>query len=153
MERKKSRWSFFTSGYLILVLAFIYLPILYVMVFSFNDSKSMIAFEGFSLRWYEAMFANREMLESIYYTVVVALIATAVTLFFGQWIYAMLGLGLYYVVIGFAFTRFVHASFTNGVFDRFINSRIEGVQINRGLAKEEDEDFTEEDEPTDDIQA
>ena len=79
MERKKSRWSFFTSGYLILVLAFIYLPILYVMVFSFNDSKSMIAFEGFSLRWYEAMFANREMLESIYYTVVVALIATAVS--------------------------------------------------------------------------
>ena len=79
MERKKSRWSFFTSGYLILVLAFIYLPILYVMVFSFNDSKSMIAFEGFSLRWYEAMFANREMLESIYYTVIVALIATAVS--------------------------------------------------------------------------
>ena len=79
MERKKSRWRFFSSGYLILVLLFIYLPILYVMVFSFNDSKSMIAFSGFSLRWYEAMLENREMLESIYYTVVVALIATGVS--------------------------------------------------------------------------
>ncbi len=86
-------------------------------------------------------------------TLIPALIATAVTLFLGQWVYAMLGLGLYYIVIGFAFTRFVHASFTNGVFDRFINSRIEGAVVNRGLAKEEDEDFTEEDEPTDDIQA
>ena len=66
-------------GDLILVMLFIYLPILYVMVFSFNDSKSMISFSGFSTRWYEAMFENREMLESIYYTVVVALIATAVS--------------------------------------------------------------------------
>ena len=47
------------------MLLFIYLPILYVMVFSFNDSKSMISFSGFSFRWYEAMFENREMLESI----------------------------------------------------------------------------------------
>ena len=79
MEKKKSGWRFFTGGYLLLVLAFIYLPILYVMVFSFNDSKSMISFSGFSLRWYEAMLENREMLESIYYTVVVAVIATAVS--------------------------------------------------------------------------
>ena len=79
MEKKKSGSRFFTSGYLILVMLFIYLPILYVMVFSFNDSKSMISFSGFSTRWYEAMFENREMLESIYYTVVVALIATAVS--------------------------------------------------------------------------
>ena len=79
MERKKSVWNFFTSGYLILVLAFIYLPILYVMVFSFNDSKSMISFAGFSTRWYEEMFQNREMLESIWYTVLVALIATGVS--------------------------------------------------------------------------
>ena len=79
MERKKSPWRFLTSGYLILVLLFIYVPILYVMVFSFNDSKSMISFSGFSTRWYEAMFENREMLESIYYTVIVAVIATVVS--------------------------------------------------------------------------
>ena len=79
MERRSFGWKFFTSGYLILVLAFIYLPILYVMVFSFNSSKSMITFEGFSLRWYEALLENREMLESIYNTVRVAVIATVVS--------------------------------------------------------------------------
>ena len=79
MEAKKKRWNFFTSGYLVLVLAFIYLPILYVVVFSFNEGKSMLTFSGFSLRWYEAMFENREMLESIKYTVIVAVVATVVS--------------------------------------------------------------------------
>ncbi len=83
MKKKKSAWNFFTSGYLILVLLFIYLPILYVMVFSFNESKSMTTFSGFSLKWYENMINNREMLESIRTTVIVALIATGVSTVIG----------------------------------------------------------------------
>ena len=79
MRTKKSLLERFCSAYLLVILLFIYLPILYVIVFSFNDSKSMISFSGFSLRWYEAMLENREMLESIKYTVIVALIATAVS--------------------------------------------------------------------------
>ncbi len=81
---EKSRgWTFFTSGYLILVLLFIYLPIAYVMVFSFNDSKSMIKFSGFSLRWYEEMINNPDMLESLKYTVIIAVIATVVSTVIG----------------------------------------------------------------------
>ncbi len=83
MERKKRGWRFFTSGYLVLVLAFIYLPIFYLMLFSFNDSKSMISFSGFSLRWYHELLENREMLQSIWYTVLVALIATGVSTVIG----------------------------------------------------------------------
>ena len=64
--------SLFSRFYLLLVLAFFYLPILYVVVFSFNDSKSLSKFTGFSLQWYEKMFANRTIMESIYYTVVIA---------------------------------------------------------------------------------
>ena len=78
-KKKKSRWSFFSSGYLLLVLLFIYLPIFYVVLFSFNDSKSLTNFSGFSLRWYESMFQDRTMLQSIYYTVLVAVIATLVS--------------------------------------------------------------------------
>ena len=83
MQKKTHFWNFFTSGYLILVLMFIYLPILYVMVFSFNDSKSMATFTGFSLRWYENMFKDRTMLESIYVTLIVAVIATVVSTVIG----------------------------------------------------------------------
>ena len=66
-------------------------------------------------------------------------ICLAVFMFTGSLI-ALLVLAIYYVLIGFALARFVYASFTNGVFDRFINSHMEGVEINRGLAMEEDLD-------------
>ena len=79
MSKKKSPGRFLSSCYLILILLFIYLPIGYVVLFSFNESKSLTNFTGFSLRWYENMFNDRTMLESIYYTVVVAVVATLVS--------------------------------------------------------------------------
>ena len=69
--------------YLALVILFFYLPIVYVVFFSFNDSRSLTNFTGFSLQWYEKMFANRTMMESIYYSVVIAIIATIVSTIIG----------------------------------------------------------------------
>lgn len=77
-----------------------------------------------------------------------ALIALVVFFFTGT-MYAILFIALYYILFGYAMTRFVFASFTNGVFDRFINRNIEGVEVDRGLSKEdddEDEDETENEE-------
>lgn len=51
---------------------------------------------------------------------------------------------MYYVLFGFAFSRFITASYTNAQFDKYINSRIEGAQVNRGLAEEDDEDYEDE---------
>ncbi len=61
---------------------------------------------------------------------------------------ALLALVAYYVLIGFALTRFIYASYTNGVFDKYINSRMEGVQVNRGLATDEDDEDDEEETDT-----
>ncbi len=69
--------------YLVLVLAFFYLPIIYVVIFSFNESKSLTSFTGFSLTWYEKMFANRTMMEAIWYTFLIAIIATIVSTIVG----------------------------------------------------------------------
>ena len=77
--RKKKSTTFLTSGYMVLILLFIYLPIFYVVLFSFNESKSLTKFTGFSLRWYESMMNDSTMLESIWYTVLVAVISTAVS--------------------------------------------------------------------------
>ena len=41
-----------------LLLVFFYAPILFMIIFSFNSSKSLTHFTGFSLRWYEAMLKN-----------------------------------------------------------------------------------------------
>ena len=66
-----------------LVLAFFYLPILYVVLFSFNSSKSLSRFTGFSLQWYEKMFADRMIMSAIGYTVLCAVIATFVSTLVG----------------------------------------------------------------------
>ncbi|MBQ4580768.1 MAG: YesL family protein [Clostridia bacterium] len=52
----------------------------------------------------------------------------------------------YYMLIGFTLSRFVTASYTNAQFDKFINNRIEGAEVGRGLAEEDDEDYEEEEE-------
>ncbi len=49
---------------------FFYLPILYIIVFSFNDSRSLTKFSGFSLQWYERMFSDRTMMQAVVYTIV-----------------------------------------------------------------------------------
>ena len=64
---------------LILVITFFYLPILYMIVFSFNDGKSLTSFTGFSLRWYRHMLESGDMMEALYTTFSVALIATFVS--------------------------------------------------------------------------
>ena len=78
---KKRPW--YEIVFIVLVLVFFYLPILYVILFSFNSSKSLSTFTGFSLKWYEKMFSSYSMLESIYYTVIVAVIATIVSTIVG----------------------------------------------------------------------
>lgn len=73
------------SGKIVLGLLalFLYLPIVYVIVFSFNASKSLSHFTGLSLRWYSQMFSNKTMLDAIYITVIIAIIATVVSTFVG----------------------------------------------------------------------
>lgn len=66
-----------------LLLVFFYAPILFMIVFSFNSSKSLTHFTGFSLYWYEAMLKNHGMMESLYVTIVIALFATVISTIVG----------------------------------------------------------------------
>ena len=66
-----------------LLLVFFYAPILFMIIFSFNSSKSLTHFTGFSLCWYEAMLKNHGMMESLYVTIVIALLATVISTIIG----------------------------------------------------------------------
>ena len=66
-----------------LLSVFFYAPILFMIIFSFNSSKSLTHFTGFSLRWYEAMLKNHGMMESLYVTIVIALLATIISTIIG----------------------------------------------------------------------
>ena len=76
-----------------------------------------------------------------------ALIAFLAVWFFGlDPLLALVILSAYYILIGFGLSRFVTASYTNAVFDRFINSRIEGAKVNQGLRSDEFSDEEDEEE-------
>ena len=64
---------------MILLIIFFYAPILYMIIFSFNEGKSLTSFTGFSLRWYQHMLESRDMMEALYTTFSVALLATLIS--------------------------------------------------------------------------
>lgn len=80
MKKKKRILSTIFMCFLML---FFYAPILYTVVFSFNSSRSLTHFNGFSLDYYAKMFNNREMMSAVFYTILVAVITTIVSTIVG----------------------------------------------------------------------
>ena len=64
---------------MVLMIIFFYLPIAYMIIFSFNDGKSLTSFTGFSLRWYQHMLESQDMMEALYTTFSVAILATVIS--------------------------------------------------------------------------
>lgn len=77
---KKLHVSYLVIG---LVMLFSYAPIISLVVFSFNSSRSLTNFEGFSLRWYAELFRDVQVNEAITNTFIVAIIATAIATVIG----------------------------------------------------------------------
>ena len=61
---KKRRFKF-SNLYLALVMLVTYLPLLLVVVFSFNDSKLTVGWKGFTLRWYQALLRDAALMEAL----------------------------------------------------------------------------------------
>ena len=62
-----------------LMFLFLYLPIILLIVFSFNAGDSSAVWRGFSLSWYRELFQNRLIMESLYMTLLVSLLATVIS--------------------------------------------------------------------------
>ena len=75
--------KFFKNFYLLLIFLFLYAPIVVLMIFSFNDSKSRRLWNGFTTRWYVELFQAADILHSLYVTLLVAVIAAAIATFLG----------------------------------------------------------------------
>ncbi len=75
-------------------------------------------------------------------TLLPMIIGLVVFVFLGS-AYGLLFIALYYLLIGFAMSRLVNASFANSVFDRYINPNIEGAPVNLGLRENDEEDEDE----------
>ena len=66
-----------------LCLAFLYFPLIIMAFFSFNSAKSLSNFKGFSMRWYESLFGNSQLLDAVIVSVTIAILATVISTILG----------------------------------------------------------------------
>ena len=66
-----------------LVFSFLFLPIVVIILFSFNTSSLNIVFEGFTFDWYKELFNNKTLLEALYNTLIVAFVSTIISTIIG----------------------------------------------------------------------
>lgn len=81
--RKASRLSRFNIASLALGLAFLYLPILILVIYSFNASRLVTVWGGWSLRWYHEFFNDRAMIEAAWMSLRVAVSSATVATLLG----------------------------------------------------------------------
>ncbi len=80
-ESRLSLWL--QKGYLFLCFAFLYAPIVILMIFSFNESKSRGQWTGFSFKWYQEAFHNEQILSALYNTILIAVLAAVIATIIG----------------------------------------------------------------------
>lgn len=68
----------FKKLYLFIILLFLYAPIVVMMIFSFNESKQIGHWTGFSLNWYKQLFNDSELMSALGTTLLVALLASVI---------------------------------------------------------------------------
>lgn len=69
--------------YSAIIFGFLFAPIVVLLIFSFNESKSLSVFSGFSWKWYEELLRDRNTLESVKNTLVLAASATVISTVMG----------------------------------------------------------------------
>jgi len=78
-----ARWSWFNISSVVFGFAFLYLPIILLVIYSFNESRLVTVWAGFSTRWYGELFQNKSILDAAWVTVRVALISATVATVLG----------------------------------------------------------------------
>lgn len=82
-KHKKNASGVFKNIYIYLVFLFLYLPIFYVIIFSFNTSKLNIVFENFTFEWYGTFFKNRTLMEALKNTLIIGVLSTIISTIIG----------------------------------------------------------------------
>lgn len=79
----KSTLSWFNTTSLVLGFAFLYLPMLLLMFYSFNESRLVTVWSGFSVKWYLALFSDEQFLDAAWVTLKVGLFSSTIATVLG----------------------------------------------------------------------
>ena len=74
---------FLKKSYAALIYLFLYAPILILLVFSFNASKSRGVWAGFTLKWYRELFQDRQIMKALYHTIIIAVLSSTIATVIG----------------------------------------------------------------------
>ena len=69
--------------YILLIFIFLYAPIVTLMIYSFNASKTRAKWGGFTFKWYGALFQNEDIIQALITTLLIAIISSVVATFIG----------------------------------------------------------------------
>lgn len=83
IERKRRSFNLKMTIYSLLVFAFIYLPIVVMVIFSFNDQKRNYYWKGFTFKWYEKLFTDSDLVQYLWISLVIAVLATIISVIIG----------------------------------------------------------------------
>ncbi len=104
--------------YIGIILAFLYAPIVVLMVYSFNESKSRAVWKGFTFDWYTKLFSNSEIMSALYTTLICGVLAAVIATIIGS--AAAYGLGAKKskantLVLSLAYIPMLNAEIVTGV--------------------------------------
>jgi ABC-type spermidine/putrescine transport system, permease component II len=112
--------SVFLLSALVFGFAFLYVPIISMIVFSFNESKLVTVWGGFSVKWYGELFHNRRMLEAAWLSVRIAAVSATCAVIIGT-------------MAGFALARFGHFR-TRTLFSGMVTAPLVMPEVITGLS-------------------
>ena len=81
--KKKRARKVMADLYAILIYAVFYIPVVVMMIFSFNDQRNNYYWAGFTTKWYGQFFSNHALTDSLWYSILLAVLATVISVTIG----------------------------------------------------------------------
>ncbi len=82
-QKRQRREDIIGALYSILIYSVLYIPVLVMMIFSFNDQRYNYYWSGFTTQWYSKLFSNSAVIGSLWYSVIIAVLATVISVTIG----------------------------------------------------------------------
>ncbi|HCX03919.1 MAG TPA: spermidine/putrescine ABC transporter permease PotC [Clostridiales bacterium] len=79
VQKRKKLSGILSTIYSVIVYSILYIPVAVMMIFSFNDQRYNYYWNGFTTKWYPKLFSNTAVIDSLWYSIVIAILATVIS--------------------------------------------------------------------------
>lgn len=83
VQKKKKAFAVLGNVYAVIIYAILYIPVAVMMLFSFNDQRYNYYWNGFTTKWYGKLFENSALIGSLWYSLIIAVLATLISVLIG----------------------------------------------------------------------